>query len=90
MISRKPKPKTIGVVCKNTEDFLQWSRQKKHRRAAGSSLRKYRIGVTTYVGLSQHTQCIGISLDKIVETSAAHLNPNYHTLMQDIQICLKK
>ena len=28
MIKRKPKPKTIGVICKDMRDFQDWSRQK--------------------------------------------------------------
>jgi hypothetical protein len=90
METRRPKPKTIGVVCRDMHDFLQWSRQKKHKRPANSTLRKYTIRTTTYIGFSQPTQTKGYGLDKIVETQAAHLNPNYHTLMRDIQYCLNK
>ena len=90
MESRRPEPKTIGVVCRDMSDFLLWSRQKKHKRPANSTVQKYVHGTTTYVGISQPTHCIGYSLNKVVETDQAYLNSNYHTMMRDIQTCLKK
>ena len=91
MMSHRAKPKTIGVVCKDMNDFLMWSRKKKHKRTGNAdSRRRYVHGTTTYVGFSQLTHCIGYSLDKIVETEAAHLNPNYNQLVQNTKICLLK
>jgi len=91
MVSRRPKPKTIGVVCKDMNDFLMWSRKKKHKRTANAdSRRRYVHGTTTYIGISQLTHCIGYSLDKIVETDVAHLNPQYNQLLYNVQTCLLK
>lgn len=88
MISRRPKPKTIGVVCRDMGDFLNWSKQKKHKRKSVDTIRKYVHGTTTYVAFSQPNHCCGYSIDKIVETDEAHLNPIYNILMQNVRLCL--
>lgn len=90
MISRKPKPKTIGVVCKDYPDFQYWSQQKKHRKKTGGKINMYVVGTTTYRALSNPNHCHGLLLDKIVETYSAKLNPNYHTIMRDVEICLRR
>jgi len=90
MVSRKPKPKTVGVICKDRQDFIAWSHQKKHKRKSTNTVKKYVHGTTTYVCVSQPTDCCGYALNKIVETDAAVLNKNYHTLVRDAQLCLIK
>ena len=89
MVSRRPKPKTIGIVCKDYQDFQDWSRQKKHKKL-WQKINMYVAGTTTYRAITNSNHCCGLRLDKIVETSGAYLNTNYHTIMRDIQLCLKK
>ena len=89
MVSHRPKPKTIGVVCRDMNDFLMWSRKKKHKRTANGTRNRYVHGTTTYVGFSRPEHTCGYSLDKIVETDQAHLNPNYNVMIRDIRVCLR-
>lgn len=90
MASRTSTPKIIAVICKDMQDFFDWSRQKRHKRPLSITIRKYRIGTTTYMGVSKLDHCRGYKINEIIVTDQAHLNSNYHTLIQDIQYCLKK
>lgn len=89
MIGRKPKPKTIGVICRDQHDFLIWSRKKKHRKKS-ATVRKYIAGTTTYIALSTINHCCGLRLDKIVETDMAQRNCVYHQMIEHSKACLKK
>jgi len=89
MISHKPKPKTVGVICKDMNDFLMWSRKKKHKRTSNSPRNKYVHGTTTYYGISRLTHTCGYDFNRLVETDAAHLNSEYHQLKQSAQVCLR-
>jgi len=83
-----PKPKTIGVISKNLQDFQDWSRQKKHRKKTGHKLNIYVSGIRTYRALLHPNNCCGLMLNKIIETDNAKLNPNYHQLKQLANQCL--
>lgn len=87
MISRKPKPKTVGVVCRDLHDFRDWSRKKKHRKKS-ATVRKYVAGTTTYIGLSTINHCCGLHLDKIIETDMAQQNSVYNQLLEHSKVCL--
>lgn len=83
----KPKPKTIGVISKNLQDFQDWSKQKKHRKKSGT-IRKYFRGINTYICLSDPNNCHGMMFDKILETDNAKLNSNYNVIKQSANQCL--
>lgn len=89
MISRKPKPKTIGVICKDMNDFLMWSRKKKHKRTGNSTRHMYVHGTTTYVGFTRVNHISGYSLDKIMETDGACLNSQYNQIKESVKACIR-
>ena len=88
MIKHRPKPKTIGVICKDMWDFQNWSRQKKHKKKPNHTVRKYVSGITAYISLTLPHHSKGYHLDKIIETDAAHLNSKYHQIMEQSKSCL--
>lgn len=89
MVSRKPKPKTIGVISRDILDFQNWSRIKKHKIFVRKSNRIYVVGTTTYVGLTTLNHCHGYSFDKIIATDLAKNNKHYHQIIKYSKINLK-
>ena len=92
MLKHVPKPQVVGILCKNLQEFLEWS-ETKHKRSArkyGGSRRIYTHGKTKYVGLSHPNHCLGLKLNKIIETNMVQQNKNYQMLLRNARMCLNR
>jgi hypothetical protein len=47
-------------------------------------------GKTQYVGLSQPNHCVGLALNKIIETDMSQQNKHYQMLLRSARNCLRK
>ena len=83
--------KFIAVIAKNVDDFLEWKKENKHIPTSKdkNTVKRYTIGDTTYIRIVKPHDCISCALNEIKETSSAHLNPNYHKILEYVKPCLK-
>ena len=86
-VPRKYKPKTIGVICKDYNDFQDWSRIRGHNKRWGIQ-RKYTAGNNTYIALSHHRHLCGYRFDRIEYTDNAKLNPQFDAIVTSTVYCL--
>jgi len=82
--------KVVGVIALNTEDFLQWKLAKKHRptRKARNTQRDYTYRGKRYICFTRKTHCCGCTLDEIVETQRAYMNPEYNEIWESARPAL--
>lgn len=76
--------KTIAVVAHTVNDFLDWKRRRNHIKYSGTK-RKYTRGNSTYVCITKPCDVRGYTIDKVIETEQAYLNPKIVDIMTVIQ-----
>lgn len=86
----KPKQKTVAVVAHTINDFLDWKRKKRYKDTSGvyTTKRIFNKGNNRYVCVTQPHHVHGFSIDKVIETEQAYLNPKLYDIMNMISCCL--
>lgn len=89
-VKTKPKPKTIGVIAQNIQDFQAWRIIKKHtpskKFGVKNTQRNYVYKNNRYVCITTPNHVRGYSFDKIIETEKGYLNQFYEKIMKYIHL----
>ena len=89
----------IGVLAKSRDDFLKWSEQFPNKVRSKDYTKRFSVHVVDrnldhssiiYYCLSARNDCVGLALDKIIETNLARENLIFGKILEDSQICLKR
>jgi len=84
----KKRKQTIAVVAHTVNDFLDWKRKRNHFKYSGTK-RRYTRGNTEYVCMTVPHHAHGYSIDKVIETQQAYLNPKIGDIMQVLNVCMR-
>jgi len=82
----KNKPKNVGVICADSDDFLAYRESHNHRKLDGVyTPRKYSFEGVMYWRISSVPDLCSLALDEIVETNWANKNPHYDEIIYAAQ-----
>jgi len=80
--------KTIGVVGLDLHDLIEWRYINDLKIVGQQPAKKFRVGNTTYIGITKPNDVIGWAFDDVIQTPNSPENKDYLEIMKMIIPCM--
>ncbi len=80
--------KTIAVIGLDLHDIIEWRILSNFKIIGQQPAKKFKVGNTTYIGITKPEHVIGFKFDDIIQTANAPQNKDYLEIMTLIAPCL--
>jgi len=88
-IPKLEQPMFVGVVCRDTEDFLLWKKENKLIATGRDTRRKFVVGNIMYICITKPEDTHGYTFDDLKLTGLSDLNVDFAEILQHTEPALK-